>query len=236
MEKKVKLNIKTRHGWLIVPGLLIILALSPSCKEEYKVRKYSEAPRSTIDNRSAEEQVIPLQDAAETSPPISAARPQWKWVTPDGWTEETPSLGMRIATFTINHENRSAECSVVVLPGEAGGLEANTGRWLNQILPNLEPVQAEQRVQELLATEEKLTTVSGWPVSLVDFSSLLPNPGDISIIAAIIRLKGDVLDSSIFIKIFGEKSLLIENKGRFREFCRSFSLQELSAEEILPDE
>jgi hypothetical protein len=58
------------------------------------------------------------------------------WVTPPGWTEQPPRQ-FREANFLVAGDER-AECYLTLLPGEAGGLEANVNRWRDQLsLPPL---------------------------------------------------------------------------------------------------
>lgn len=64
-------------------------------------------------------------------PAPTAARSGPTWDTPEGWREE-PGSSMRLASFVVAGDPR-AECSLVELPGDAGGLAANVDRWRGQM-------------------------------------------------------------------------------------------------------
>lgn len=53
------------------------------------------------------------------------------WDLPPGWKEK-PAEQMRQGSFAVAG-NPEADCSIVLLPGEAGGLDANVNRWLAQV-------------------------------------------------------------------------------------------------------
>ncbi|HVY61478.1 MAG TPA: hypothetical protein VHF22_07480, partial [Planctomycetota bacterium] len=59
--------------------------------------------------------------------------------TPAGWEAKPDSSGMRLGSFGVaGHPD--ADCSIIVLPGGAGGVLANVDRWRKQMgLPPLEP-------------------------------------------------------------------------------------------------
>lgn len=59
------------------------------------------------------------------------------WNAPPHWQQQPPSA-MRKGSFLVRTERGSADISIIVLPGEAGGLLANVNRWRGQI--GLEPI------------------------------------------------------------------------------------------------
>ncbi|MBI5630720.1 MAG: hypothetical protein HY921_07540 [Elusimicrobia bacterium] len=80
------------------------------------------------------------KEAGEAAlPDPSEPAPSWK--VPEGWKQK-PSLGLRLASFSIPHPAGEAELSIVVLSGEAGGELANVNRWRGQM--GLAPLSAEE--------------------------------------------------------------------------------------------
>ena len=51
-----------------------------------------------------------------------------EWAAPEGWQDAGPRM-MREVTFTAG----DVECYVAMLPGDAGGVEANINRWVGQM-------------------------------------------------------------------------------------------------------
>lgn len=134
------------------------------------------------------------------------------WTTPEGW-EVSAGQGMRLATFTV--PGSSVDCSIVALGGAAGGLESNLHRWLGQV--NLNPDS--QTFQTFVSSLPSFSTEQGWPVTWVDFSSLLP-AGQVeakSIVAGIVERDG----RSIFVKMMGPASELAEQSESLRSLVES---------------
>ena len=65
---------------------------------------------------------------------------QFTWVLPEGWEEVAPT-SMRQANFRVAGDP-SAECYLTLLPGGAGGVEANVNRWRGQL--GLDPLSMEE--------------------------------------------------------------------------------------------
>ena len=66
-----------------------------------------------------------LPEGVENAP----ASTSLAWKDPAGWKREAGS-GMRVATYALPD---GAECSVISLPGAAGGDLANVNRWRGQM-------------------------------------------------------------------------------------------------------
>ena len=56
------------------------------------------------------------------------------WTVPDGWSENTTPdpMGMRLLDLRFG-PNKEGECYISLMPGSAGGLEANVNRWRSQM-------------------------------------------------------------------------------------------------------
>jgi len=79
-----------------------------------------------------------MTGAAVPAPEETGASPKIKWEAPDSW-KPVPATQMRYATFAITGQNgETADLSISVFPGEAGGDLQNVNRWRDQI--GLEPV------------------------------------------------------------------------------------------------
>ncbi|MCX6579535.1 MAG: hypothetical protein NT166_05065 [Candidatus Aminicenantes bacterium] len=190
-------------------ALTLTLLLVVSCGKGEKVRKYKEKEKETAP-----------ASGAMTTPGAGAAHPHFQWKTPEGWSEDKTSSGFRLAAFTIESKNNKAKalCTIVPLQGEAGGLKANVERWLGQISGETAPPAG--AVDKLMQAQEKFLAGEKFPAVLIDFTAVTPKTMDNSILVAVISINGN----SIFIKITGEKSLLSENKDKFKALCQSFTL------------
>ncbi|HEX9780638.1 MAG TPA: hypothetical protein VGB20_05420 [bacterium] len=74
---------------------------------------------------------------------------------PDGWVQQAPSSGMRLAQAAIPGEAGAGELAVFHFgPGGGGGVEANLERWLGQVepAPGTKPSRAQFDVGGLQVT------------------------------------------------------------------------------------
>lgn len=157
--------------------------------------------------------MMPPMAGGNDLPP--AASVPLKWKTPEGWTEAAGS-GMRLATFAVKAETGEGSCTIVVLGGSAGGLEANVTRWIGQV-GLTKPDDA--AMQAFLAKQEKFKTAGGFETIAVDLGDLAPDAAATSnsMIGAIVDVDG----STCFVKLTGPSGLLKSQKARFLELCRS---------------
>ncbi len=192
--------------------LLVALIAAVSCGDSGKVRKYKEKVSPAAATQ---------QDKQESTAPAAGTMPahaHFQWDSPEGWIENRASSGFRLAAFTVKSGDMQSICTIIPLQGEAGGVKANVTRWLGQITDTMAP--DENTVEKLLKAQEKFLTKGQFPAVLIDFTPVTPNPTDTSILAGILTVQGN----SIFIKMTGQKSHLIENKAKFKALCQSFSL------------
>ena len=88
-------------------------------------------PTTTVATAAAAPGAATVPEAPNSA---DSERPTIKWEVPDGWKSVPGSSSMRYATFAAAGKNGgTAEISVVVLPGEAGGDLQNVNRWRGQI-------------------------------------------------------------------------------------------------------
>jgi len=198
---------------VLLPALFVVFT---ACGGEKEVRKYQE------------EQPTPKPGKLSMSSPHTggmpgsnpAMQPHFKWDVPTGWTEEPKTGGMRLATFSIKTGGKTAECTMIPLSGDAGGLQANVERWLDQVKSTGTAIPDKVNADTLMKNHlEKFLTKAQFPGELVDFTPVTPKPTDQTFIVAVIPIEG----ASVFVKLMGEKSILAENKGKFKALCESFA-------------
>lgn len=181
------------------------------------VRSYEEIHvRDTAPELSAET----LPGNAESPPPAPAVAGALRWSTPEGW-EETPGTGMRLASFKIGDTDNSGQCTIVILSGAAGGLEANVKRWIGQL--GLQVPEGDA-FRTMMDRQETLTTRGGFPgvlVDLIELSDAQPGASE-SMIAGVITAGA----RTVFVKFTGPVALLNKEKENLASLCRSLSADE----------
>jgi len=180
----------------VVP-LLFVFFLCMGCDKGREVRKYKK----------------------KESPQTASGKVIFQWDTPRGWTGNRSATGMRLASFSVNNGDRKSLCTIIPLKGAAGGIRANIIRWLGQIDANIATESKE--VETFIDSGEAFRTRGNFPAVFYDFTGLTGSPGDQSILVTIISFR----DSSIFIKMTGEKAHLLENRKKFKSLSQSFRLK-----------
>lgn len=140
------------------------------------------------------------------------------WSLPAGW-EEQPATGMRLATFRLTSDPKKIDCSIVVLGGMAGGLEANLSRWMEQI----DLKSSSKSLQSMIHSSESLKTQDGQEAKIYDFTSMQKDAptSDKSMIAAIISSA----EVTIFLKMTGSIEAVSQNRNGFSELVKSLHHQ-----------
>jgi len=193
---------KNRFSHVLLFCLFLTLALGlASCGGDDSVRRYTEETPAKESKAPAEYRI--------------------KWDIPEGWTEESNTSSMRLATFSSGTGDDAILCTIVPLKGEAGGLQANVIRWLGQLKIQL---QSEVELQKFLDSRTTFATKGNFPADLVDFTSLSPKPDDISMMVGIVKIS----DTTLFIKMSGKKELLAKNRVALEFLCRSIHVEAAS--------
>lgn len=186
----------------------VALFASAGCgrRDEPPVRTWREPAPEALSHGAIAPSSAPMAAPVVSSEAVT-------WILPPGWTVRE-GAGMRRATFEVSVGGVTYECSLTVLPGEAGGLEANARRWAAQIgRPADGPGWA-----QWLADSAAGTTAGGAPLWILDYSRLPgAQPGDPSMLAAIVRRPGD----SLFLKLVGPSDALSEVRDGFIALARS---------------
>jgi hypothetical protein len=156
--------------------------------------------------------------------PGEHAEPTLTWKTPSGWEEVAPSQ-MRAASFRVKAEQgKSADVSVIPLPGMAGGDLDNVNRWRGQV--GLSPMNDEE-----LKKAAEPVTIAGSGAQLYDLAGESPGAGEKTrILGAILRREG----VAWFFKMTGADELVAREKGSFKEFLASFGFTEAGQGRSLP--
>ncbi|MBI5150227.1 MAG: hypothetical protein HZA28_05605 [Candidatus Omnitrophica bacterium] len=148
----------------------------------------------------------------------SVARPPLSWATPQGWTE-TPGGGMHLVNFTSADKDAPAECTIISLGGQAGGLESNVTRWMQQV--NIAVPEA-PAMEKFLAAQKKIKTKDGFDATIIDLTQLQPKDDleSPSMAATIIMLP----DMTVFVKMTGSRGAVLKNRDQFQTLCESLKL------------
>ncbi|MEO8428051.1 MAG: hypothetical protein ABI651_13150 [Verrucomicrobiota bacterium] len=155
--------------------------------------------------------------AAAFAPPQESQTTPIRWTPPAGWTER-PASAMRVGSFSVSRDNRTAEVSVIPLGGQAGGELENVNRWREQA--GLGPIS-----RSALASEEKTVDIGGSEGRLFEIAGAGPDAGRTNhtrIIAATLLREG----TTWFFKMMGEDSLVREEKDAFARFLKSVRFDE----------
>lgn len=176
----------------IVIAFAVCLALG--CDEEPGVSRYR----------------VPKQPTAPAAAQQDGPRPQagLAWTTPHGWRQVRAS-SMRLASFAVAHGEETADCSIVRLGGDAGGIVANVNRWRGQV--GLEPLDQ----TDALGSVQNGTSDAGAP--FVSARIVNPQAPANAILAAIFPGPNDV----VFIKFVGSAAAIEAHEQRFLALCQS---------------
>jgi hypothetical protein len=194
-----------KNCFSLCPAVMAVcfMMVAPGCRQQPQTRQYEETGAADVP--------APLQ------PQAGPSAASWRWVKPPQW-REAAGAGLRLATFSIASREDAGQCTLVTLPGDGGGVQANVQRWLEQLhLPSFSRTE----MADFLSRQIKIQTGSGLPVFIVDFTALnVPQqrPGP-SLLVAMITDEGQTL----FVKLSGGKALLGKNRKVFFDFCRSLS-------------
>ncbi len=201
---------------LLKLGILILLSLSVfHCKKDSTHRTYTEIEIPKPDPMLADSNSPHATMMDIKSEPNSGL----SWITPEGWVEEKGS-GMRLATFFFNQGNKNAECTIVMLDGHAGGVRANIERWMGQLNLVIPP---SDEMENFINNSQKVPTKSGYEALIVDFTTLLSGSliDSKSTVAAILQSE----TKTVFVKVTGNKSLLVKNKANLIELTKSLEFK-----------
>jgi hypothetical protein len=142
--------------------------------------------------------------------PDNSGQPKLKYVLPDGWKEK-PLTQLRVASFEVSANGKTADVSVIPLGGTSGGDLANVNRWRGQV--GQPPITDDD-----LAKSVENVAITGKPSGLYDIAGTSPGSGEAERILAAI-LHGD--DATWFFKMSGDPDLVENQKANFIAFLKS---------------
>ena len=150
--------------------------------------------------------------------PDNSGQPKLKYTLPEGWKEK-PLTQLRVASFEISENGKTADVSVIPLGAMSGGDAANVNRWRGQV------GQAPLDEDTLTKLAEKVEA-AGQPADLYDIAGTSPGSGDAE------RIIGTILHSDTatwYFKMSGDANLAEKQKGSFIAFLKSVEFNKLAA-------
>jgi hypothetical protein len=219
---------------VLVPFLFLVASCHRDEVKVYRVAKDQDQPQQqtapALPTDSPNPSLPPghpdISSAPATSLPAAsaAALPQLTWKTPAGWTEVPPSE-MRVASFKVTGpDGKSADVSIIPLPGLAGSDEANVNRWRGQVgLPPVSPDELKKSAEDVEA--------AGQPAQLYDIAGQNPGSGDAERILGVIQHRDDM---AWFFKMTGDAGLVEQQKPAFAALLKSLNFAAAPAQSTLP--
>lgn len=138
------------------------------------------------------------------------------WTVPEGWAESTKPdpMGMRLLDLRFG-PNQEGECYISLIPGSAGGLEANVNRWRTQM--GQPPYTAEEIAK--LPTKPFFNRDASFVAFDGDFKGFGAEAAKTGY--RMLGLIHSAAQATIFVKLTGPKALVEQNAAKFDAFCQS---------------
>lgn len=205
-----------KHPLTTCAGLLCSV-LATSCKPPETVvitetREISSHARNAVADIPSSTR---FYDDAEEKPRQPNFRDLLTWTVPPGWTEVPPdAAGMRLVNLTFG-PNQEGECYISLMPGSAGGLEANVNRWRTQMG---QPPYTEEEIAKLGKKPffNREATFVAFDGDFKGFGAEQAKTG-----YRLLGLIHSAEQATIFVKLTGPKALVEENAAAFDAFCQS---------------
>jgi hypothetical protein len=183
--------------------------------ETRDVSKY--APKPHVDIPSSTRF---YDDAKEEAKGGQEKRPSFRelltWTVPAGWSESGTQdpMGMRLLDLRFG-PNQEGECYISLMPGPAGGLEANVNRWRTQM--GQPPYTAEEIAK--LPTKPFFNRDASYVAFDGDFKGFGATAAKTGY--RMLGLIHSADQATIFVKLTGPKALVEQNAAAFDAFCLS---------------
>ncbi|MBL9131566.1 MAG: hypothetical protein JNG86_10225 [Verrucomicrobiaceae bacterium] len=155
-------------------------------------------------------------DAKETPEKGPDFRSLLQWSVPEGWSESsTPDpMGMRLVDLRFG-PNQEGECYISLMPGSAGGLEANVNRWRTQMAQPAYTADELAKLPKKPFFNREATFVS-FDGDFKGFGAETAKTG-----YRMLGLIHSTEQATIFVKLTGPKDLVEKNTAAFDAFCQS---------------
>jgi hypothetical protein len=196
-------------------AVFVALALAGCGRDSVKVYKVDANDTTTAPAVPA---AMPATMPADLPAPDNSSLPKLKYTLPEGWKEKALTQ-LRVASFEVSENGKTADVSVIPLSGTAGGDLANVNRWRGQV--GLSPLP-ETDLQKLAEKVE----VTGQPADLYDVAGTAPGSGDAARIIGVISHRDDTV---WFFKLTGDAALVEKQKANFIAFLKSVDFDKLAA-------
>lgn len=157
-----------------------------------------------------------FDDAKEEPEKRQDFRSLLTWVVPEGWSESaTPDpMGMRLLDLRFG-PSQEGECYISLMPGSAGGVEANVNRWRTQMgQPAYTPEEITQLPKKPFFNRE--ATFVAFDGDFKSFGAEQARTG-----YRMLGLIHSTEQATIFVKLTGPKALVEQNTAAFDAFCQS---------------
>lgn len=138
------------------------------------------------------------------------------WTVPEGWSESAKPdpMGMRLLDLRFG-PNQEGECYISLMPGSAGGLEANVNRWRTQMG---QPAYTADEITQLPKKPffNREATYVAFDGDFTSFGAEQKRTG-----YRMLGLIHSADQATIFVKLTGPKTLVEQNTAAFDAFCLS---------------
>jgi hypothetical protein len=211
---------------LYYPGLFALICVFAGCNHKqdvqvYRVSKESAAPAAPAADTSGMPAMPGMPGAGMPGAQPGMATESGPAITstpPAGW-EPQPPTSMRLASFLVKGDNgATADISLVMLGGPAGGGLENVNRWLSQLG---QPAINDEKLGQLV---KHVPSLLG-DVTLVDLEGL-PSGGDPAkdgrILGGFISGEG----KTIFFKMRGNAALAEAQKENFIKWIATVRMED----------
>lgn len=231
MNLKTAVSRQPTHQNLALMHAVLVLFVLPSCKrldermEISETREISTFAAPIEANATSEQRFGPALRAMGMDRPEQpegqqpSLRDLLTWTAPPGWAEapagSDPS-GMRLVDMRFG-EKKEGECYISIMPGPAGGLNANLNRWRKQMG---QPDYTDEEIAKL--PKKPLFKRDG---VFAEFDGDYKGVG-MSEASKGYRLAGVIHSAeqaTIFVKMIGPKALVEANTAAFDQFCQSIN-------------
>ncbi|WP_395753667.1 hypothetical protein [Prosthecobacter sp.] len=201
-------------------ALLACSLLITSCKRSPQEREAITETREISSYATKAHVDIPSATRFYDDAPQEAPRPNLRnllvWTVPEGWSEsnQPDPMGMRLLDLRFG-PNKEGECYISLIPGPAGGLEANVNRWRTQM--GQTPYTAEEiaKLPKKPFFNRDATFVS-FDGDFKGFGAETAKTG-----YSMLGLIHSADQATIFVKLTGPKELVAQNAAAFDAFCQS---------------
>ncbi|MFT7463363.1 MAG: hypothetical protein ACI9EF_001707, partial [Pseudohongiellaceae bacterium] len=150
---------------------------------------------------------------AATGPTNSAGGLAWE--APEGWQITAPRI-MRLVNFDLGGDAEN-QCYISMLGGDGGGILDNINRWQEQMgQPNISAAEiAGLQTVPMLDGTALIVEIAG------SFRGMGDDTLDDALMLGAIR---ELPQSTVFVKMIGDKSELAAQRDNFYKFCQSIRL------------